>query len=70
MPGAVVAELVALLTGSPKPPAGGQLETHADREWRRFLAVCRPWRDGRGWYNPVEMRLLKHGYPRRYKRGT
>jgi hypothetical protein len=28
-------------------------ETHADREIRRFLSVCRPWPDGRGWYDPT-----------------
>ncbi len=27
-------------------------ETHADREVRRFLQVCKPWPDGRGWFDP------------------
>jgi len=51
-------ELLALLTGSPEPPAGRQLENHADREWRRFLAVCRPWPDGRGWYDLAAAGIL------------
>lgn len=50
------AELLTILAGEPtKPPAGVQLETRADREARRFLAVCRPWPDGRGWYDPGGM---------------
>ena len=48
------AELLAILAGSPEPVDGGQLETHADRETRRFLAVCRPWPDGCGWYDPAQ----------------
>lgn len=51
-------ELLSVLAGSPKPPAGGQLETHADREWRRFLAVCRPRPDGCGWYDPAASGIL------------
>jgi len=47
-------ELLAALTARPQPPAVGQVETHADREWRRFPAVCRRWPDGRGWYDPTQ----------------
>lgn len=48
-------ELLALLTAKTVPAAGGgQPESHADRETRRFLAVCRPWPDGRGWYDPAQ----------------
>lgn len=52
------AELLTILAGEPeqKPPAGVQLESRVDREIRRFLAVCKPWPDGRGWYDPGAMR--------------
>lgn len=34
-------------------------ETHATREWRRFMAAAKPWTGGRcGWYAPVEMARL------------
>ncbi|HQA44934.1 MAG TPA: hypothetical protein PLM77_11130 [Phycisphaerae bacterium] len=55
-------ELLAMLTGDscslqqlPQPDCG-QGGTHADKEWRRFIAECRPWPDGRGWYDRAEMR--------------
>ena len=49
------AELLAALTArpQPEPPAVGQLESHADREIRRFWSVARPRPDGRGWYDPA-----------------
>jgi len=28
---------------------------HADREWRRFWSVAKPWPDGSGWYDPQAM---------------
>ena len=49
-------ELLAILAAKPEPPTVGQPETHADREWRRFLAVSRPWPDGRGLYDPGALR--------------
>jgi len=30
-------------------------EGHADREWRRFWSVAKPWPDGSGWYDPQAM---------------
>lgn len=40
------------VTSGISPEAPSQPETHGDREWRRFLVVCRPRPDGRGWYDP------------------
>ena len=45
-------ELLAALADKADAPAEAQLETHADREWARFEAVCLPRPDGRGWYDP------------------
>ena len=51
-------DMVAQLVPPPNKPQDrtpeDQGETHADRETRRFLAVCRPWPDARGWYDPGE----------------
>jgi len=52
-------ELLAMLAGNPEPAPDARPETHADREWRRFLAVCRPWPDGRGWYDPRELERFR-----------
>ncbi len=52
-------ELLAMLAGGPEPVADDRPETHADREWRRFLAVARPWPDGRGWYDPRELERFR-----------
>lgn len=73
-------ELLAMLTGDscslqqlPQPDCG-QGGTHADKEWRRFLAECRPWPDGRGWYDPAEVgrldRLTAPKRPPRLQNGT
>ena len=47
------AELLGLVGGPPAP----QLESRAEREVKRFMAVCRPTPDGRGWYDPGEVGL-------------
>ena len=49
-------ELLEMLVDEPEPVAPAQLET---RECRRFLAVCRPWLDGRGWYDPAQRSAAK-----------
>lgn len=52
-------ELLAMLAGGPEPVADDRPETHADREWRRFLAVAQPWPEGRGWYDPRELERFR-----------
>lgn len=57
-------ELLVLLGGTPEPepptderpesPWPPESDGYADQEWRRFIAVARPWPDGRGWYDPRE----------------
>ena len=61
VPSQQLSNLVRIHTRSiPSADGKGQAlpETHADREIRRFLAVCRPWPDGRGWYDPTQTAAL------------
>ena len=57
-------ELLAMLGDTPSPEAVQPTKSPAGRECERFLAVCRPHPDGRGWYDPAQSRVvatLAHG---------
>jgi len=52
-------ELLVTLAAGPESQGQAQQETHADREIRRFLAVCQPYPDGFGCFDPQKFDTIK-----------